>query len=106
MDPEVEALHATLARREARLATYLRVRSWLGLLLLAIAAAAFGLAGVFALAAGGVLTAPELTTWTQGFDWVLAVFMPSALGWLAGRSGFAWWRHRHPGDPQPGCPVC
>ncbi len=76
----------------------------MGLILLLLCACGVTLAGAFLLAALGLLEAPALTRWTSGFDAVLAVFMPGAFAWLTGRTGYSWWRHRHPGDPDSDCP--
>ena len=106
MDTELERYTAELTQRTTRLGTYLRVRAGVGLVLLALSLVGVALAAAFLLAALGLLDAPALSRWTFGFDAVLAVFMPSAFAWLTGRTGLAWWRHRTPEDPDPGCPVC
>ena len=103
---ETDRYEEALARRTARLARYLKIRALIGLLLIAPCLCGVALALAFALSAFGVLDTPALGRWTQGFDAVLAVFMPSAFAWLTGRTGFMWWRHRHLDDPEHGCSVC
>jgi len=105
-EDSTERYREVLRRRTARLALTLKVRAAIGLVLLVPSLAGVALAVAFALTAVGVLDAPPLARWTVGFDAVLAVFMPSAFAWLTGRTGLAWWRHRHLEDPDPGCPVC
>jgi hypothetical protein len=94
VEDELERMEADLARREARLRTFLRVRGFFGLLFLAVGAVGFGLAGAFLLAAVGALDEPALTQWTDGFNAILAVFLPSAFGWYSGERGWRWWRDR------------
>lgn len=94
MEDELERMEADLVRREARLRTFLRVRGFFGLLFMAVGAVGFGLAGAFLLAAVGALDEPALTQWTDGFNAVLAVFLPSAFGWYSGERGWRWWRDR------------
>ena len=103
---ELARTTARLERQTARLEIYLRVRAVLGLGLLGFAALMVGIAGAYLASALGVLELPALARWTQGFDAVLAVFMPSAVAWMAGRTGTAWWRHRRIDDVEPGCPTC
>ena len=105
-DPELERYTQRLRRQTAGLAIYLRIRALLGLLLMGVAAVAMTLAACFALSGLGVLSSELLSPWTTGFNAVLATFMPAALGWMSGKAGMGWWRHRHPQDPDPGCPSC
>lgn len=97
---------ARLERQTAGLGVFLRVRAGIGLVLLLGCACGVALAGAFLLAALGLLESPALTQWTSGFDAVLAVFMPGAFAWLTGSTGYSWWRHRHPGDPDVDGPGC
>ena len=105
-DPELERTEARLRRHTERLTLYLRVRAAIGLMLILFSAASLALAAAFALSGLDLLQFKALTPWTTGFNAVLSTFMPAALAWLAGATGWGWWRHRHPEDPDPGCPSC
>lgn len=105
-DPELERYTERLQRQTAGLAMYLRIRALLGLFLMVFAAGTMTLAGAFALSGLGVVDSELLSPWTTGFNGVLSTFMPAALAWMSGKAGLGWWRHRHPEDPDPGCPSC
>ena len=105
-DPEFERFEARLRKRTAGLTLYLRVRAGLGLMLVLFSAASLALSAAFALTGAGLLEFKALAPWTTGFNAVLATFMPAALAWLAGATGWSWLRHRHLEDPDPGCPTC
>ena len=105
-DPELARYTERLRRQTAGLSLYLRVRAGLGLMLVLFSAASLALSAAFALTGAGLLEFKALAPWTTGFNAVLATFMPAALAWLSGATGWSWLRHRHLEDPDPGCPTC
>ena len=105
-DRELERYTERLRRQTAGLTLYLRVRAGLGLMLVLFSAASLALSAAFALTGAGLLEFKALAPWTTGFNAVLATFMPAALAWLSGATGWSWLRHRHLEDPDPGCPTC
>ena len=105
-DPEFERYEERLRKRPAGLSLYLRVRAVVGLMLVLFSAASLALSAAFALTGAGLRECKALAPWTIGVNAVLATFMPAALAWLAGATGWSWLRHRHLEDPDPGCPTC
>ena len=108
-DREFERYANELRTRTARLALYLRLRAALGLILILFSAASLALAAAFALTGAGLLEFKALAPWTSGFNAVLSTFMPAALAWLAGATGWNWLRNRHleapTQAPQPSEPA-
>lgn len=102
-DPGLDALTATLERRQAGYRRYLKARAAVGVLLMAVGLGALLIALGIALAGLGVWSWAPLDPWVQGFSAVLATFMPAALGLISGRTGWAYWRHRRPEDGDTGC---
>lgn len=104
-DRELHAFEEELARQRRRLAKYLYVRGWVGMGLMVFAGLCWLAALVILGVALGIGDIPAISRWTQGFDAVLAVFMPTALGLIAWRAGRAYWAHRFPDDSDTGCLV-
>lgn len=108
---ELARLEAQLARREARLAAYLRLRFWLlGLPLGLVGLGLFGLAAAFALVGAGLVESPLLVDWAggslEGFNAVLAPFLAGAAGLICARAAWGWWTQRRPSAADPACPIC
>ena len=87
-----------LQRKTAGLQVYLRIRAVAGLILMLFAFGALSLSVTFALSGLDLIQSELLRPWTAGFSAVLATFMPAALAWLAGITGWTWWRFRHLDD--------
>jgi hypothetical protein len=100
-----DAYERDLRRRQRRFERYLRVRGWLGLVLMGLAPVPLAVAVLFLGQAVGWWSATWLARWTHGFDAVLAVFLPSALALVLVRTGWVFWRRRHPRDDGGGCLV-
>ncbi len=105
-DAELDALEALLRRRHARFAVYLKVRGYVGLVLMGLGLAFLVAALVVEGTALGWLDVSPLEPWVGGFNAVLATAMPAAMGALLVRAGLAYWRARHPDDPDTGCVTC
>ncbi|MGM0575249.1 MAG: hypothetical protein ACQEXJ_05925 [Myxococcota bacterium] len=102
-DPELEALESALRRREARLARYLKVRAAVGLVLMVLGVVGFAGAVAVAGVPLGLWHIESVAPWTHGFGAVLAVFLPFAFGFICFRTGWSYWRHRHPERAETGC---
>lgn len=105
-EAEFEALEALLRRRHARFEVYLRVRGYVGLALIALGLAFAAAALLVVSTALGWVDVPRLAPWVGGFNVVLATAMPAAMAFLLVRAGLAYWRARHPDDPDTGCVTC